>query len=223
MKLGTPILLTLLACSIPAWFGCTMAGSHSSVQFPPKMVYATGVAPSKVNQPSAETTSHPTGSAPKAPGGETYTLTSGELLSELMGIHNVQAGAIDLNDNVYVVPSQEWLVEKFLPHFAEYRSELNLRHRGEGLDCDNFSGFFRQQLVLSNISGGREIAGDVPCGILEVQQKEAFGTVSALGEGFHSLILIRTEAGWMVVEPQDNSIVPLFKYPNRGRIAFIYF
>jgi hypothetical protein len=100
---------------------------------------------------------------------------------------------------------------------------LNLQHRGEGLDCDNFSGFFRQQLVLSNISGGREIAGDVPCGILEVQQKEPFGTVKALGDGFHSLILIRTEAGWMVVEPQDNTIVPLFKYPNRGRIAFIYF
>lgn len=187
------------------------------------MAYASAsVVPATEDQPATLDTP-PAGPEKTARGGRTYTLQSSEMLSELMGIHGVKAGVVDLNDNIYVVPSQEWLVRQFLPHFARFRSELNLRHRGEGLDCDNFSAFFRQQLVLSNIASGGELDGDVPCGILEVQQKEAFGTVHSLGDGFHSLVLIRTEEGWMVVEPQDNSILPLFEYPNRDRIAFVYF
>jgi hypothetical protein len=128
-----------------------------------------------------------------------------------------------LNDTVYVVPSEEWLVEKFLPYFARFRSELHLSHRGDGLDCDNFATIFRNQLVFSNIAAGREFEGDVPCGILEVQQKEGFGTVRSLGDGFHSLVVIRTDKGWMVIEPQDNTFAPLAEYPNRDRIAYIYF
>jgi hypothetical protein len=60
-------------------------------------------------------------------------------------------------------------------------------------------------------------------GILEVQQKEGFGTVRSLGDGFHSLVVIRTDKGWMVIEPQDNTFAPLAEYPNRDRIAYIYF
>jgi hypothetical protein len=170
---------------------------------------------------SATTSASPP--AANTPGGGHYTLKDSDLSSELRAIHNVKAGVVDLNDTVYVVPSEEWLVEKFLPYFARFRSELHLSHRGDGLDCDNFATIFRNQLVFSNIAAGREFDGDVPCGILEVQQKEGFGTVRSLGDGFHSLVVIRTDKGWMVIEPQDNTFAPLAEYPNRDRIAYIYF
>lgn len=197
-------ILPLIALIPLIWSGC------ATLRLPPKMLYATTGA-------TAEATSR----SPAA--GGPYTLRDTTLSSELMGIHNVRAGAVVLNDTVYVVPSERWLVETFLPYFAQFRKELRLNHRGEGLDCDNFADIFRNQLVFSNIAAGRELQGDVPCGILIAQQREAFGSVPSLGDGFHSLVVIRTENGWLVVEPQDNTMVPLTKYPNKERITSINF
>lgn len=136
--------------------------------------------------------------------------------------HEIQPSQIELSDEAYVIPSHRWLVEDFLPYIEAYFEANGIRVIGEGLDCDNVAHHFRQQLALSNARGGRAGQGDIPCGVLKAEQRRAFGGVPGNGAA-HSLILIRTDRGWHVIEPQTRVLLPLSLYPNLTYIHWALF
>ncbi|TVR53928.1 MAG: hypothetical protein EA425_02685 [Puniceicoccaceae bacterium] len=150
-------------------------------------------------------------------------IASHEIREELSGHYQVFAGIIELNDKKYVIPRHEWLVHDYLPHFSQYLREMGIRPDGEGLDCDNYSLLFRQQMIISNYLGGATRLGDVPAAIMKVRQVKSFGGVRADEESYHSLILVRTDRGWFVVEPQNGTLTALSRYPNRPFISYLFF
>lgn len=128
-----------------------------------------------------------------------------------------------VNDNYYIIPDHAWLSDTFLPYYVHLKAALGLHHATESFDCDNFAALLKQQLVFANRRSEFVTEGDVPCASMKVQQVEAFGSVPALGEDYHTLNLVRTSEGWYAIEPQDGLMVRLTAYPNRNAIVDLYF
>ncbi len=128
-----------------------------------------------------------------------------------------------LMSTAYQPVEEAWLKNDFLPKFQLIVKRLRMKSNTEGFDCDNFATLFKAQLQMENRLAGNSALGEVACGILVVQQKKSFGRVMANNRQLHSLIVIRTENGWQVIEPQTMRVANLDKYPNRNTIDSIYF
>ncbi len=145
-----------------------------------------------------------------------------QLEAELQASPAIQASQIEFSDRQYILPSHDWLVSEFIPYTLDYFESQGLMMEGEGMDCDNLSRLFQNLLMISNSSGGGTGNGDVPCAIMKVKQVEAFGGVPG-GDSYHSLVLIRTERGWHIIEPQTGEIAAFEHYSNRPHIEWIFF
>lgn len=149
-------------------------------------------------------------------------LDSGRVELELMRAHAIMPSQIEFSDDAFVLPDQAWIETEFLPYFRAYLDAMGAEPSGEGMDCDNYAQIFKQQLALCNARGGRATAGDVPCAVVKAQQVLPFGGVPGDGSR-HSVALLRTSAGWQIVEPQTGAITPLEAYPNRAYIDWALF
>jgi hypothetical protein len=128
------------------------------------------------------------------------------------------------DDRAYVVIEHRWLTGTFLPYFRSFLLHLHAgTSGGEGYDCDNFAMLFRAKLMLSNMLAGGARRAEVPCGRLTVAQRAAFGGVPGAAGALHALVVVRTDSGWFVVEPQTCTIVELRNYPNLGNITEVSF
>lgn len=127
-----------------------------------------------------------------------------------------------LMSTAYQPVEEAWLKNDFLPKFQLIVKRLRMKSNTEGFDCDNFASLFKAQLQMENHLAGNSALGEVACGILVVQQKKSFGRVMA-NRQLHSLIVIRTENGWQVIEPQTMRVASLEKYPNRNTVESVYF
>jgi hypothetical protein len=129
-----------------------------------------------------------------------------------------------LASSFYQPVSEQWLNDSFLPKFKKVVQRLRMKSRSEGFDCDNFSELFRNEMAIANHLAGRSALGEVACAVLVVEQQRSFGRVAAnRGGGLHSLVLVRTDNGWRVIEPQTLKVASLDRYPNRNHITSVYF
>lgn len=129
-----------------------------------------------------------------------------------------------LVNSSYQPIEEAWLRSNFLPKFKLMVQRLRMKSSAEGFDCDNFAELFRSELAVENHLAGRSSLGEVACGVLVVEQRKAFGRVLSMGRGgLHSLVLVRTDMGWMVIEPQTLRLASLDEYPNTGNIQQVYF
>ena len=128
-----------------------------------------------------------------------------------------------LASSVYQPVEEAWLKNDFLPKYQLIVKRLRMKSSSEGFDCDNFAELFKTQLQVENRLAGNSSLGEVACGILVVDQAKGFGRVPSNRGSLHALILVRTENGWRVVEPQSMRVASLDKYPNRDEIRSVYF
>lgn len=122
----------------------------------------------------------------------------------------------------YQPVDETWLKNDFMPKFDKVVKRLRMKSHTEAFDCDNFAELFKSELQVENRLAGNSALGEVACGILVVEQNKSFGRVPA-GRDLHSLILVRTQSGWQVIEPQTLRVAALEKYPNRQSIESVYF
>lgn len=224
---ATVVLLSSLLFS-----GCQSTPPHAhAVTSAPAMIYAAD----QVSQsPSTEFSSLKakiSGNVPaagyqqgetilKQPTNDDSNIEAHTLFSELVLDYAFSPSTIELSDSRYNLPNHQWLTENFLPYIARYFDELGISVVGEGMDCDNISHLFRQQLALSNFQGGRAHIGDVACGILKTKQVYDFGGVEGDGS-YHCLVLLRTNRGWFAIEPQTGALAVIESYPNIGEINWV--
>lgn len=123
----------------------------------------------------------------------------------------------------YAVVPHEWLMDRFLPYFLDTVFRLGLRFTDEGFDCDNYARLFRDELNLQYRLQVTTEGQEPACAVFTVRQKRTFGVVPGQSGYTHALVLVRTEKGWYVVEPQDGTISMLGKYPNRAHLRRVYF
>lgn len=142
------------------------------------------------------------------------------LQDELHEGFGLRPSQIEFSDQKYVIPSHEWLVSEFIPYSQKYFAINDFDVTGEGMDCDNVARLFRNQLVISNVAGGRAGDGDIACGVIKVKQNKPFGGVHTTNSA-HSLLIIRTELGWQAIEPQTGTVATLQTYPNTDYIEWL--
>ena len=128
-----------------------------------------------------------------------------------------------LSGPTYQPVEEAWLVGSFLPKFKKMVGQLKINRNDESFDCDNFAELFHSELAVENHLAGLSGRGEVACGVILVQQQNPFGRVMSRPKGAHSLIMVRTENGWRVIEPQTLQVATLEKYPNRKNIENVYF
>jgi len=141
---------------------------------------------------------------------------------ELANAIRFQPEQIEFSDQFFVLPNHEWLAKAFIPFSLEFFEENGITAGGEGMDCDNAAQLFKQLLSLSNVRGGRSQDGDVPCAVIKTTQREPFGGAPG-DQSSHALILIRTDRGWHVIEPQTGAMETLEAYPNKEAIEWALF
>ncbi len=147
------------------------------------------------------------------------TIDATTLQWELLSSFEIRPEQLELSDSTYIIPSLKWLKEDFLPYAKTYFSNYGLLGSGEGRDCDNISHAFRHLLVLANAQSGGMTSGDVPCAILKTKQTNPFGGIQA-EDAYHTLILIRTDQGWQIIEPQTGENTPFNDYPNKTEASW---
>jgi len=145
--------------------------------------------------------------------GKKTVLSRTEVMSELR--HNGLLISPTVNDHKYVIPQHSWVDGDYGRYFDSYIYYLGAEYNAEGMDCDNFADFYRQNLILANLKAGGARQGDVPCATIVVNQKD---------KGiYHALNLIRTNRGWYVVEPQDGTFTSLNTYRYLRNITKVTF
>lgn len=149
-----------------------------------------------------------------------FSIEAHELYAELVFDNALSPSQIELSDSRYNLPDHSWVTQKFLPYISNYFKDLGISVVGEGMDCDNISHFFRQQLSLCNFQGRQAHNGDIACGIVKTKQIYGFGGVKGDGN-YHSLVLLRTNLGWYAIEPQTGEIAPISNYPNASEINWV--
>lgn len=85
----------------------------------------------------------------------------------------------------------------------------------ESRDCDDFADAFDLAVSWMAAVAGLEAAPAVGC--IVVDQRREWATVRAGGR--HSLNAVLTDAGVVIVEPQNGISCPVELYPNRTDIA----
>jgi hypothetical protein len=118
-------------------------------------------------------------------------------------------------DSLYRVVSDKWYKKKFLPWWWQYREGFDFYAQGwtaESNDCDDYAYRFRQSLRDSNALRPLKVRSSVAVAVAIVRMRYASMGIPA--GGLHACNLLRTEAGWFVVEPQNSQMVPLSAYPN---------
>ena len=132
-------------------------------------------------------------------------LSRNEVRTELQNYRIVQA---ELRDNRYIVPNETWLKDQLIPFYIAYAEQnlspaLNNEKMSDGL-CKVFQSIMNQ----ANIRGGGTRKGDVPVGVMMTRAKGQ--------KELRYRVIIRTESGWSVIDPNDGAMTSLrnFKTTN---------
>jgi len=109
----------------------------------------------------------------------------------------------------YIRIKQSYLKE-YTSWFAKMKRSLVGNWTPTSFDCDNFSLLYKSMLSTAIYKHNK--SREILVGIIMVKQK-----VPALGlpaGDWHSLNIVGTDEGWIVVEPQTGEFINLKEYPN---------
>lgn len=118
----------------------------------------------------------------------------------------------------FLRPRADWLRE-FKGWFAKLERPLRLRFEGEQWDCDNYANCFVTFADLLVLRSG-EGRGTLGVGWATVYYRRPFAGIEG---GAHAVVIAAAGEGLFVIEPQDGTMVPLEKFPNRDTIEAVYF
>jgi hypothetical protein len=118
----------------------------------------------------------------------------------------------------FLRPRAQWLRE-FKTWFAKLERPLKLRFEGEQWDCDNYANCFVTFADLLALRSG-ESRGTLGVGWATVYYRRPFAGIEG---GAHAVVIAATGEGLFVIEPQDGTMVPIEKFPNRDTIEAVYF
>jgi hypothetical protein len=151
--------------------------------------------------------------APQAP---LYSLT--QIMSELHAGSTAHPQLIHQAES-FVRPDLAWL-RAYIKWFAKLEKPLHLKYQEQAFDCDKYARCFVAFADLLALKQG-ELRASVCVGWVTVDNAVAFGGVEP-GNG-HALVLVGTDQGLMIVEPQGGAMTPLAQYPNRDRLQQVNF
>lgn len=122
-------------------------------------------------------------------------------------------------DEWYHVPTQRTMIH-LLKWFEQLVWKYDAEYRHEAWDCDDFS---MALTTFCEIAAGHDydLTHGFAWATMIVQQKEGWSRVPA--GGLHELVLVHTDKGFLVIEPQNGFHTPLEKYPNRRFIRSVFF
>ena len=118
----------------------------------------------------------------------------------------------------FLRPRVQWLRE-FKGWFAKLERPLKLRFEGEQWDCDNYANCFVTFADLLALRSG-ESRGTLGVGWATVYYRRPFAGIEG---GAHAVVIAAAAEGLFVIEPQDGTMVPIEKFPNRDTIEAVYF
>ena len=148
-----------------------------------------------------------------APGGAIRVLTLDQIRAEFRAA-GANWPATQHRHTEFVVADSDWF-GRFLEWQHYFLWQFDHRYRREGFDCDDFSVSMMAFVDLAMLRAGLHARAAV-VGRLVVSQKNPWADVRAGGK--HEVVLIATDRGLTVVEPQNRWTVPLRDYPNRTHI-----
>lgn len=115
-------------------------------------------------------------------------------------------------DHAWFLAMSEW--------FRKIQKPLHIRYVDELFDCDNYANCFVAFADLMALKAGENRASFC-IGRATVYYRVAHAGVRA-GTG-HALVMVGTNKGFFLLDPQDGMIVSLAKFPNRDSIDEISF
>ena len=124
-----------------------------------------------------------------------------------------------LLDNKYREVDYYWF-RKFNNWFQDMLYENNMQAlggNGETADCDNYAMLYKSLMSAAAYKSGDKTEPAVL--LMLVQQRESFGGVPA--GGAHLCIMVMTNQGWFVVEPQTGQFDELKNYPNQSTVRLL--
>jgi hypothetical protein len=116
-------------------------------------------------------------------------------------------------------PEHAWFMD-LNKWFVKVQKPLQIRFVDQLWDCDNYANCFVAFADVIALQGG-ETRGSFCIGWATVYYQVAFGGIRA--GGGHAVVIVGTSKGLFVVEPQDGTLVPLAKFPNRSTIEEVFF
>lgn len=135
---------------------------------------------------------------------------------------------VPVDVNIYLLdsrfkPVDYYWFRKFNNWFRELLFEngiMSLGGANESHDCDNFAMLYKSMMSVAGFKSNSKI--EPASGLITVQQVNEFGGIPGTG-GLHMLILVMTNQGWYVVEPQTGDFILLEDYPNQQHIKMFIF
>jgi hypothetical protein len=116
-------------------------------------------------------------------------------------------------------PEHAWFVD-LNKWFGKVQKPLQIRFVDQLWDCDNYANCFVAFADVVGLQAG-ETRGSFCIGWATVYYRVAFGGIRA--GGGHAVVIVGTSKGLFIVEPQDGTLVPLAKFPNRDTIEEVFF
>ena len=118
----------------------------------------------------------------------------------------------------FLLPDHTWMT-RFKTWFGKLEKPLKISFENQLFDCDNYANCFVAFADLLALRAG-ETRAAFCVGWAAVYYQRPFAGIRS---GAHAVVIVGTQRGLFVVEPQDGSIVALRDFPNRHTIEAVYF
>lgn len=131
-------------------------------------------------------------------------LTSSDVLSELSDIHQITC-----LDPQYGVLGSDYLAKKLFPFWKDWLFDLGIQYVQDNWDCDKFARAFQSQVHIACFEAKAKVTA--LCGFMALDTPT----------GGHAINLVKTELGWLEVEPQNCTITRL--RDDKSTIRYVIF
>ena len=119
----------------------------------------------------------------------------------------------------FLRPSQAWM-NSYRDWYLKLEKPLGMQFVESLWDCDDYASCFVTFADLLALRAG-ETRAPFCIGWASVYNRRPFAGVEP--GGMHAVVIIGTAEGFFVIEPQNGTLVPLRRYPNRDTIDAVYF
>ena len=125
-------------------------------------------------------------------------------------------------DKHYSFSTLSWF-NKYVTWWITMVIDHDIYFVANSFDCDNFSDFFMVAYSFSNYNLNSNLASQLACGTVIVEQLEEFGGIQYGNGIWHSLNIVWLDEDWFIIEPQNGAYISLASYPNKKNIKAIIF